>query len=101
MWGDRREIQCYGLSKVWNGGEGYDIHSLWLVMLEYAKNRVLGVDTLGQQVLPCVWYGTTCLLIRDATKMWLARMSENLALLLAQAHTVQEALWYRDYPGKL
>jgi hypothetical protein len=33
-------------------------------MLESAKDRVLGVDTPGQQVPPCVWYGTACLLIR-------------------------------------
>jgi hypothetical protein len=39
---------------------------MWFVMLESAKDRVIGVDTLGQQVLPCVRYGTTCLLIRDA-----------------------------------
>jgi hypothetical protein len=38
---------------------------LWLVMLESAKDHVLGVDTPGQQVSPCVWYGMTCLLIRD------------------------------------
>jgi hypothetical protein len=25
---------------------------MWLVMLESAKNRVLGVDSLGQQVPP-------------------------------------------------
>jgi hypothetical protein len=56
------------LSKVWNGGEGCDLHGLWLVMLEYAKDQVLGVDTLGQQVLPRVRYGTTCLLIRDAVR---------------------------------
>jgi ABC-type dipeptide/oligopeptide/nickel transport system permease subunit len=37
---------------------------MWLVMIESTKNRILGVDTLGQQVLPRVWYGTTCLLIR-------------------------------------
>jgi hypothetical protein len=35
------------------------------VMLESAKDRVIGVDTSGQQVLPCVRYGTNCLLIRD------------------------------------
>jgi hypothetical protein len=35
-------------------------------MLESAMDRVLGVDTPGQQVPPCVRYGTTCLLIRDA-----------------------------------
>jgi hypothetical protein len=48
MWGDRGEVRCYGLSKVWNGGEGYDLHGLWLVMLEFVKDRVLGVDNTGQ-----------------------------------------------------
>jgi hypothetical protein len=36
-----------------------------IVMLESTKDRVLGVDTLGQQVPPRVRYGTACLLIRD------------------------------------
>jgi hypothetical protein len=36
---------------------------MWL--LESAKDRVLGVDTLEQQVPPCVRYGMTCLLIRN------------------------------------
>jgi hypothetical protein len=66
MWGDRGEIWCYALSKVWNGGEGCDLHGLWLVMLESAKDRVLEVDTTGQQVSPRVRYETACLLIRDA-----------------------------------
>jgi hypothetical protein len=39
---------------------------IWFVMLESAKDRVIGVDTAGQQVLPRVRYGTACLLIRDA-----------------------------------
>jgi hypothetical protein len=38
---------------------------MWFVMLESAKHRVIEVDTPGQQVLPCVRYGTACLLIRD------------------------------------
>jgi hypothetical protein len=38
---------------------------LWLVMLESAKDRILGVDTPRQYVPPCVRYGMTCLLIRD------------------------------------
>jgi hypothetical protein len=38
---------------------------IWIVMLESAKDRVLEVDTPGQQVPPRVWYGTSCLLIRD------------------------------------
>jgi hypothetical protein len=54
------------LSKVWNGGEGYDLHGLWFVMLESAKDQVIVVDTPGQQVPPRVRYGTTYLLIKDA-----------------------------------
>jgi hypothetical protein len=38
---------------------------MWFVMLEYANDRVLGVDTPGQQVLPHVRYRMACLLIRD------------------------------------
>jgi hypothetical protein len=34
-------------------------------MLKSAKDRVLEVDTPRQQVSPSVWYGTSCLLIRD------------------------------------
>jgi hypothetical protein len=37
---------------------------MWLVMLESAKDRILGVDTLRQQVSPRVCYGTACLLIK-------------------------------------
>jgi hypothetical protein len=39
---------------------------MWFVTLESAKDRVVGVDTTGQQVLPRVRYGMACLLIRDA-----------------------------------
>jgi hypothetical protein len=39
---------------------------MWFVMLESANDRVIGVDTPGQQVSPRVWYGMACLLIRDA-----------------------------------
>jgi hypothetical protein len=39
---------------------------MWFVMLESANDRVIGVDTLGQQVLPHVRYETVYLLIRDA-----------------------------------
>jgi hypothetical protein len=38
---------------------------MWFVVLESAKNRVLRVDTPGQQVPPCVWCGVACLLIKD------------------------------------
>jgi hypothetical protein len=36
------------------------------IMLESTKDRVIGVDTIGQQMLSRVQYGTTCLQIRDA-----------------------------------
>jgi hypothetical protein len=36
------------------------------VMLESSKVRILGVDTPGQHVPPCVRYGMACLLIRYA-----------------------------------
>jgi hypothetical protein len=39
---------------------------MWLVMLESAMDRILGVDTPGQHVPPRVWYGMTCILIRCA-----------------------------------
>jgi hypothetical protein len=39
---------------------------MWFVMLESTKDRVIGVDTPGQQVPPRVRYGRACLLIRDA-----------------------------------
>jgi hypothetical protein len=46
--------------------ETVGIHQvMWFVMLESTKDRVIGVDTPGQQVSPRVRYGTACLLIRD------------------------------------
>jgi hypothetical protein len=38
---------------------------MWFVMLESAKDRVIGLDTLGQQVSSRVRYGMACPLIRD------------------------------------
>jgi hypothetical protein len=38
----------------------------WLVMLESAKDQILGVDPPGKQVPPRVRYGMACLLIRYA-----------------------------------
>jgi hypothetical protein len=38
---------------------------MWFVMLESAKDQVIGVDTLGQQVSLRVRYEMACLLIRD------------------------------------
>jgi hypothetical protein len=38
----------------------------WHVVLEFAKDRILGVDTPGQHVPPRVQYEMTYLLISDA-----------------------------------
>jgi hypothetical protein len=38
----------------------------WHVVLKYANDQILGVDTPGQHVPPCVQYGTSCLLIINA-----------------------------------
>jgi hypothetical protein len=41
--------------------ETVGIHQvMWIVMLEYAKDRIVGVDTPGQHVPARVWYGTAC-----------------------------------------
>jgi hypothetical protein len=46
--------------------ETVGIHQvMWFVMLESAKDRVIGVDTPGQQVPPRVRYRMACPLIRD------------------------------------
>jgi hypothetical protein len=37
---------------------------MWLVMLEFAKDRIMGVDPPEQQVPPHVRYGMACVLIR-------------------------------------
>jgi hypothetical protein len=66
MWGDHCKDQCCGLSKVGMVEMVGFYQEMWFVMLKYAKDRVLGVHTPGQQVLPRVRYGTTCLLIRYA-----------------------------------
>jgi hypothetical protein len=39
---------------------------MWFVTFESAKDRILGVDTPGQHLPPCVQYGMACLLIRCA-----------------------------------
>jgi hypothetical protein len=45
--------------------ETVGIHQvLWFVMLESAKDRVIGVDNPEQQVPPRARYRMTCLLIR-------------------------------------
>jgi hypothetical protein len=42
------------------------VNTVMALELKSAIDRILGVDTPGQHVPPRVWYGTTCLLIRNA-----------------------------------
>jgi hypothetical protein len=69
-------------------------------MLEYAKDRVLGVDTPGQQVSPRVWYGTACLRIRDDVGSVPCLDEGEIGVVTRLAHMVQEGTWYRDYPRR-
>jgi hypothetical protein len=62
-WFDRGEDWWCGLSKDGMVETVGFRQVMWLVMLESAKDRILGVDTIGQYVPPHVRYGTTCLLI--------------------------------------
>jgi hypothetical protein len=39
---------------------------MWFGMLQSTNDRILGVDTLGQHVLPRVWYKMASLLIMYA-----------------------------------
>jgi hypothetical protein len=66
MWFDRGEDWCCCLSKVGMVVTVGFRQVMWLVMLESAKDQILGVDPLGQHVPLRVRYGTACLLIRYA-----------------------------------
>jgi hypothetical protein len=87
MWSDHGEDQSCGLSKWWNGGDSWYRHDMWL--LESAKDWILGVDTPGQQVLPCVRYGMTCWLIRKDPVSYLVG-GVRMVWLYLQGHRVQE-----------
>jgi hypothetical protein len=75
-------------------------HMMWFVMLESAKDRVIGVDTLGQQVPPHVRYGTTCLLIRDVVGSVPCSDEWEFDIVSSPRSHGARGLWYRDYPGK-
>jgi hypothetical protein len=66
MWLDHVEDRCCDLSKIRMVETVGFCQMMWFVMLESAKDRILGVDTPGQHVPPRVQYETTCLLIMYA-----------------------------------
>jgi hypothetical protein len=63
---NRDEDRCCSLSKVGIVETVGFRQVMWFIMLEPAKDRILGVDTPGQHVPPRVWYEMSCLLIRYA-----------------------------------
>jgi hypothetical protein len=66
MWFDHGEDRCYDLSKDGMVETVEFRHVMWIVMLEYAKDQILGVDTSGQHVSPRVRYGMACWRIRKS-----------------------------------
>jgi hypothetical protein len=86
------------LSKVWNGHEGCDLHGLWLVLLESAKDRFLGVDPPGQHVPPRFRYKTACLLIRDAVRSVPYSDGCEIDVVTRLGSHVQEGSWYHVLP---
>jgi hypothetical protein len=54
MWVDRGEDRCCGLSKVGMVETAGFRQVMWIVVLESALYRVLGLDTPGQNVPPSV-----------------------------------------------
>jgi hypothetical protein len=83
---------------------------MWFVMLESAKDRVIGVDTPGQQVPLHVRYGTTYLLIRDdmesvpCSDEWLFGVVTHPGshgvrgvVVLRLRRETSALLWYCDY----
>jgi hypothetical protein len=74
----------------------------WHVVLKSAKDRILGVDTLGQHVPPYVRYGTAFLLITNTIRCVSCLDEWGLAWDFTQAHMVQERSWYHvSTPGNL
>jgi hypothetical protein len=84
--------------------------AMWSIMLKSAKDRVIGVDTPGQQVLPRVRYGTAYLLISDVvgsvpySDEWefdkVTRPGSHGARGAVVPHLPRETLallWYCDY----
>jgi hypothetical protein len=65
-WFDHGEDRCYCLSNVRMVETVGFCQVLWFIMLESAKNWILGVDTPEQHMPPRVQYGMTYLIIRYA-----------------------------------
>jgi hypothetical protein len=60
MWFDRGEDRWCGLSKVGMVETIWFYQVMWFVMLEFAKDQILGVHIPGQHVPPHVQYAIGC-----------------------------------------
>jgi hypothetical protein len=60
----RIDVVVWAMLEWWRRFGFYQV--MWLVMLESAKDWILGVDPPGQQVPPRVWYEMACSQIRYA-----------------------------------
>jgi hypothetical protein len=74
----------------------------WHVVLESAKDQILGVDPPGQHVPPRVRYGTACLLIRSAINTVSCSVKWGMASYFVTyyvnslKHIVQEGMFVRE-----
>jgi hypothetical protein len=59
MWFNRGEDRCCGMSEVGMVETVGLRQAMWFVMLESAKDQILGVDTPRQHVPSCVQYEMT------------------------------------------
>ncbi len=72
----------------------------WHVVLEYAKDQILGVDTPGQHVSPRVRYRMTCLLIRNTIGCVLIGGVGNGMVIRPSSHGERGAMVPCIYPGE-
>jgi hypothetical protein len=67
-------------------------------MLESSKDRVLEVDTTEQQVPPHVYYGTTCLLIKDVVGSVPYSIEWEIGIVTHRGSHGARGSWYRILP---
>jgi hypothetical protein len=73
---------------------------MWFIMLESAKDQVIGVDAPGQQVPPRVRYGMACLLIRDAMESVTCSDEWQFGVVTRLGSHSARGAMVCDYPGK-
>jgi hypothetical protein len=67
-------------------------------VLKSAKDRILGVDTLGQLVPPRVQYGMACLLIRNTIGSVYSSVGWGMTSYFVKrlSHMVQEGMFVQE-----